>query len=124
VAPQAKPKVVQHRKAKRHKQRVKHVVPAAPKPKAQVKPTTVVNVAGVSATLETSQTDAARRAFVISGVGLAALLFLLVVSVPATAMRFTAPGRVIMDHQTDLVLSGIALLLLTALLYAVTGTGS
>jgi len=86
--------------------------------------TSVVNVAGVTATVGTNQVDAVQRAFVISGIGLAALMFLLVVSVPATAMRFTAAGRVVMDHQTDLVLSGIGLLLLTALLFAVTGTGS
>jgi hypothetical protein len=40
--------------------------------------------------------------------------------VPATAARFTPPGRVLMDHQTDLLLIGIALLLLTALLFYLT----
>jgi hypothetical protein len=47
-------------------------------------------------------------------------MFLLVVTVPATAARFTPPGRALMDHQTDLVLIGVALLLLTALLFYVT----
>ena len=52
-----------------------------------------------------------------------ALLFFIVLAVPATAARFTPPGRVLMDHQTDLVLIGVAILLITALLFAVTGTG-
>ena len=64
--------------------------------------------------------EAVRRGLVIGGIGIAALLFLLVVAIPATAMRFSAPGRIVMDHQTDLVLSGIATLLLTALLFLVT----
>ena len=69
----------------------------------------------------TTSGDGVRRGLVIAGVGLAALLFLLVVTIPATTARFTAPGRVVMDHQTDLVLAGVATLLLTALLFAVTG---
>jgi hypothetical protein len=124
VTPHATPKVV-HRKHKRHKTRAKQITPAPkPKPKAQVEGASIVKIAGVSATVETNQPNTVRRAFVISGIGLAALLFLLVVSVPATAMRFTAAGRVVMDHQTDLVLAGIATLLLTALLFAITGIGS
>lgn len=89
-----------------------------------MKQPSVAQTAAVTATVQTSQSDAVRRAFIISGMGLAALLFLIVVSVPATAVRFTPPGRVVMDHQTDLVLTGIAVLALTALLFAVTGTGS
>jgi len=122
VTTHAKPKVVHHRKHKRHK-RAKHIAPV-PKPEAQVKDTNAVRVAGVPAAVGTNQADAVRRAFVIAGIGLAALMFLLVVSVPATAMRFTTAGRVVMDHQTDLLLTGVALLLLTALLFIVTGTGS
>jgi hypothetical protein len=45
------------------------------------------------------------------------------VTVPSTAARYTPPGRVLMDHQTDFVLVGIAVLLLTALLFAVIGNG-
>jgi hypothetical protein len=123
VTTHAKPNVVHHRAHKRHKKSVKQVAPT-PKPKPQVKDASVVKSSGLTATVATNQADAVRRAFVISGIGLAALMFLLVVSVPATAMRFTAAGRVVMDHQTDLVLTGIALLALTALLFAVTGTGS
>ena len=50
VTPHATPKVV-HRKHKRHKTRAKHITPA-PKPKAQVEGTSVVKIAGVSATVE------------------------------------------------------------------------
>src|SRR5262249_5245527 len=64
------------------------------------------------------------RSLVIAGIGLAALLFLLAVAVPSTAARYTPPGRLLMDHQTDLVLVGVALLLLAALLFAVVGHGS
>jgi hypothetical protein len=107
---------------RRHKAVKKAVV--VPKVKTQVKAANVVHVAGVpTAAVTTNSSDAIRRSFVIAGIGLAALLFLLVLTVPATGARFTPPGRVLMDHQIDLVLVGIAVLLLTALLFAVTGNG-
>jgi hypothetical protein len=95
-----------------------------PTPQGQVKHASVVRIAGVPAAAATDPTDAIRRGLVIGGLGLAAVIFLLVVSVPATAMRFTSAGRAVMDHQTDLLLTGVGLLLATALLFAVTGTGS
>jgi hypothetical protein len=101
--------------------------PAAvvPKVHAQVKHASGVKIDGVptAAVTTASASDAIRRSLVIAGIGAAALLFLLVLAVPATAARFTPPGRVLMDHQTDLVLVGVAILLLTALLFAVTGNG-
>ncbi len=117
VVHHAKKKVV-HRKKK---QRPVQHVSVAPKPKAQVKHANVVHVAGVPTAATTDDTGNVRRTLVISGIGLAALLFLIVVVVPASAARFTAPGRVVMDHQTDFVLAGIALLVLTVLLFAATG---
>jgi hypothetical protein len=118
-----KAKVVHH--ARKHKKRHKRAKPVVTKPNdAQVKDASVVRIAGVpTAAVTTSGSDALRRSLVIAGIGLAALLFLLVVTVPATAARFTPPGRALMDHQTDLVLIGVALLLLTALLFVVTGNG-
>ena len=91
---------------------------------AQVKHESVVKINGVpTAAVTTDASDAIRRSLVIAGIGLAALLFLLVLAVPATAARFTPPGRVLMDHQTDFVLVGVAILLLTALVFALTGNG-
>jgi hypothetical protein len=98
----------------------KHVA-VAPKPKAEVKGVNVVRTrVPVAATVSSPERDAVRRAVVITGIGIAALLFLLVVTVPATRIRFTGPGRIVMDRQTDLVLTGVAMLLLTALLLLVT----
>ena len=94
------------------------------KPIAQVQHPAVVHLAPVRApALAPKQEDPVRRAFVVGGLGGAALLFLLVLTVPATGLRFTAAGRLVIDHQTDLVVAGIAALVLTGLLFAVTGTG-
>jgi len=83
-----------------------------------------VHVAGVpAAAVAVSGSDVVRSPLVIFGIALAAMLFLLVVTVPSTAARFTPPGRVLMDHQTHVVLVGAAVLLLTGLLFAVTGNG-
>ena len=117
-------KAVRHaRKASRRHKRAKRAA-VTPKVHAQVKHASVVHIVGVpTAAVATNGSDAARRSLVIAGIGLAAILFLLVVTVPASAARFTPPGRVLMDHQTDLVLAGIAILLLSALLFAFTGNG-
>ena len=101
---------------------------AKPKPAPQPQPTTTpiarINVGSPTAAVTTPpRSDSLRRALVMAGIGFAALLFLIVVTVPATGVRFTAPGRVVIDHQTDLVVVGVATLLLTALLFAVTGGG-
>jgi hypothetical protein len=101
-------------------------IAVAPTPKptpaaAQVKGASAVHVAGVPAAVATSESHSLARAAVISGFGLAALFFLVVVTLPSTAARFTPPGRVLMDHQTHVVLGGLAVLLLTVLLLAVTG---
>jgi hypothetical protein len=116
------PKVV-HR-ARRHKRAHKRPKPVVVAPKVhEVKHAAVVQVAAVPTAATTTGADAVRRSLTIAGVGLAAILFLLVLAIPSTAARFTPPGRVLMDHQTDLLLVGIAVLLLTGLLFAVTGNG-
>ena len=119
-----KKKVVHHRAHKRvqHK-RVQHVV-TTPKVQTPAKAPAVVKVSGVpTAAVTTTNSDAIRRTLIIAGMGIAALLFFLVFAVPATGVRFTAPGRVLMDHQMDLVLVGVAILVVTVLLFAMTGTG-
>jgi hypothetical protein len=108
---------------KRLHKRTRRVV-TTPKVHAHVKGASVVKINDVpTAAAATNSSDAARRSLVIAGLGLSALLFVLVLAIPATGARFTAPGRVLMDHQLDLVLVGAAVLILTALLFAVTGTG-
>lgn len=113
-----------HRTNKKHRHAAAKPKPA---PAPQVQPTTTIahiNVSSpASAVTAPTSGDALRRLLVIAGIGFAALLFLIVLAVPATAARFTPPGRVVIDHQTDLVLAGVATLLLTALLFAVTGGG-
>jgi hypothetical protein len=112
---------------RKQKKPLRHVATKSkPVPQPQPKPTPVahINVGSPTAAVTTPASgDSLRRALVIAGMGFAAVLFLIVVAVPATGARFTAPGRVVIDHQTDLVLVGVATLLLTALLFAVTGGG-
>lgn len=110
------------RHTRRHKRATPHAVAA--KIQGQVKGATVVHVAGVpTAAAAATGSDVVHSPLVIFGIALAAILFLLVVTVPSTAARFTPPGRVLMDHQSDLVLLGLAVLLVTALLFALTGNG-
>lgn len=117
------PRVTHH--AKKHRRHV--VAKPKPAPQPQVQPTTTIphiNVGSPTAAVAApANGQAIRRLLVIAGIGFAALLFLVVVTVPATGARFTTPGRVVIDHQTDLLLAGVATLLLTALLFAVTGGG-
>jgi hypothetical protein len=104
-------------------ERLRHVV-TKPKVNAHVKGASVVKINNVpTAAAATNPPDATRRPLVIVGLGLSALLFMLVLAIPATGARFTATGRVLMDHQLGLVLMGAAVLVLTALLFAATGTG-
>ena len=86
-----------------------------------MKDASAVRISGVPAAAATTNgAGAMRSALVIGGLGFAALVFLLVLTVPATAARYTAAGRVVMDRQTDMVLVGLASLLLVALLFLVT----
>ncbi len=59
----------------------------------------------------------------IAGVSFAALLFLLAATVPGTAVRFTPVGRVVIDHQQDFVLVGLAAFMITVFVYILTGHG-
>jgi hypothetical protein len=124
VVHHSQPKVVNRLRhhVRAHKRAKPKPVVVAPKVH-EVKHAAVVNVAAVPTAATTSGGDAVRRWLTIAGVGLAAILFLLVIALPSTAARFTPPGRVLMDHQTDLLLVGIAVLLLTGVLFAVMGNG-
>ena len=59
----------------------------------------------------------------IAGVTFAALLFLLAAAVPGTPVRFTPVGRVVFEHQQDLVLVGLAAFVITVFVYVLTGHG-
>jgi hypothetical protein len=59
----------------------------------------------------------------IAGVSFAALLFLLAATVPGTPARFTPVGRVVIDHQQDFVLVGVAAFVITVFVYILTGHG-
>jgi hypothetical protein len=100
------------------KPRVTQVI-AAPKPTPQraTKPHVARIHIGPQTAAVTPSTDE-ERSLVIAGLAVAVLLFLLVVAVPSTGARFTAPGRVVMGHQIDLVLAGAADLLVTGIVFA------
>jgi hypothetical protein len=59
----------------------------------------------------------------IGGVGFAAFLFLVAAALPGTPARFTPVGRVVIDHQQDLVLVGLAAFVITVFVYVLTGHG-
>jgi hypothetical protein len=59
----------------------------------------------------------------IAGVTFAALLFLLAAAVPGTSARFTPVGRVVIEHQQELVLVGVGSFVITLFVYVITGHG-
>jgi hypothetical protein len=68
--------------------------------------------------------DAAIRSILfIGGISFAALLFLLAATVPGTPAGFTPVGRVVIEHQQDFVLTGVAAFVITVFVYLLTGHG-
>jgi hypothetical protein len=61
--------------------------------------------------------------FLLVGLLFGALLLTIVILVPASAARFTLPGRVVIQHQLDLAILGLAMVMLTLLVYALGTTG-
>ena len=116
------PSVHKKKVAKRRPKPVQRSTTVAPKRTVGEKPAPPVYVQiGTPTAAVRSDDDAIRRVLIITGLAVSIVLFLLAAAVPATAARFTPPGRVVMDHQVDLVLSGLATLLLTVMLSLVTG---
>jgi hypothetical protein len=74
-----------------------------------------------AAAVTSTSSDTNQRGFVIAGLGLAAVLFLLVAAVPSTAARSTTAGRVVVYHRVNLLIAGILSLLSTAILFAMSG---
>jgi len=63
------------------------------------------------------------RILFVAGVSFAALLFLLAATVPGTPARFTPVGRIVIEHQQDFVLVGVAAFAITVFVYLLTGHG-
>ena len=82
-----------------------------------------VLVGAKRAPLSTGGDAALTQVLFIAGVTFASLLFLLAAAVPSTAVRFTPVGRVVLEHQQDFVLVGIASLVITVFVYVLTGHG-
>jgi hypothetical protein len=129
VVHHAKPKAVHHRKQKR-KKRVVHVksaptartqappnLQAPPDPQAQPKQNVVAPIP-VAITPKSGKNTSSGLLF--AGVALAALLFFIVWAVPTTPARYTHAGRVVIDHQVDLLLAGVGTLLVTAMVFLLT----
>jgi hypothetical protein len=72
---------------------------------------------------QTSGDAAVTSILFIGGVSFAAFLFLLAAALPGTPARFTPVGRVVIDHQQDLVLVGLAAFVITIFVYVLTGHG-
>jgi hypothetical protein len=122
--PHARPRRVVRRHATPARHHAKPRVATVTRPKPAPEPAAERRIARMQVAPETEAVTAATAGaphdgFVIAGLAVAALLFFLVVALPATGARFTAPGRVLIDHQFDLVLAGLAALALSAILLTV-----
>jgi hypothetical protein len=78
---------------------------------------------GVKQTHSSSGGSGITSALFIAGVTFAALLFLLAAAVPGLHVRYTPVGRVVFEHQQDLVLVGLAAFIITVFVYVLTGHG-
>ena len=65
----------------------------------------------------------AGRILLLAGFLLGALLVAIAMVLPAIAARFTLPGRVVIEHQMDLAILGVALSMAIVLVYLVGTTG-
>jgi hypothetical protein len=86
-------------------------------------PATLVPVGAKQDPSSSSGGHAITGVLFIAGVTFAALLFLLAAAVPGTPVRFTPVGRVVFEHQQDLVLVGLAAFVITVFVYVLTGHG-
>jgi hypothetical protein len=115
-----------HRVVRKHKQH-KAKKPAATKPAPTTAPepalVTPVRVGAMRGPVDTAGEGVVTGALFVVGVTFAALLFLLAAAVPGTPVRFTPAGRVVIEHQQDFVLVGIAALVISAFVYVLTGHG-
>ena len=119
-----KPHVV--RRPKRHQQKAQKPAVTTTMPTETTPSPSVLIPVPLGARHTTSQPGAesmVTSVLFIAGVSFAALLFLLAATVPGTPARFTPVGRVVIEHQQDLVLVGIAAFMITVFVYLLTGHG-
>ena len=96
---------------------------AAPKSPDPVK----VGVAGArverTAIASSAPRDHVAVVFLLVGLLFGALLMTIAILVPASAARFTLPGRVVRQHQSDLKILGLGMVMATLLGYALATAG-
>jgi hypothetical protein len=126
-APTVRKATPKKRDVKKPKRAVKIVVsPPVERPLRSTSDAIILDpvlVGAKRAPLSTSGDTALTQVLFIAGVTFASLLFLLAAAVPSTAVRFTPVGRVVLEHQQDFVLVGIASLVITVFVYVLTGHG-
>jgi hypothetical protein len=109
-----------------HDKQAKKPAVTTPVPAGTPEPSVVIPVVPLGArrtSPPTSGEGVVTSVLFVAGVSFAALLFLLAAMVPGTPVRFTPVGRVVIDHQQDFVLVGLAAFLITVFTYLLTGHG-
>jgi hypothetical protein len=119
-----KPRQVHRRRQHPHvKRSVAPLVAAATKLPGPVK----VGVAGAqverTALASPATSGNVAEIFLLAVFALGALLVTVAMVIPASAARFTLPGRVVIEHQVDLAIFGIAVSAGTVLVYALGTAG-
>jgi hypothetical protein len=113
-------------KPKRHQKQAKKPAVTTAVPADTTEPSIIIPVVPVGARRTGPPTGGegmVTGVLFVAGVSFAALLFLLAAMVPGTPVRFTPIGRVVIDHQQDFVLVGLAAFLITVFTYLLTGHG-
>jgi cytoskeletal protein RodZ len=122
----SKPKVIKKQKVVVHKKKPPAAKPAVttstPADTTPV-PALLVPVGARQTRSSGSGDHAVTSVLFIAGVTFAGLLFLLAAAVPGTPVRFTPVGRIVFEHQQDLVLVGLAAFIITVFVYLLTGHG-
>jgi hypothetical protein len=122
TTPRVTRKVRKH-KARTHKKPAPVVVTSTPAETTPAPAAVIPPAIPVGAQVGRSSGNAVASMLFIAGVTFAALLFLLAAAVPGTSVRFTPVGRVVLEHQQDLVLVGVGAFVITVFVYLITGHG-
>ena len=117
------PHHARHKTAKRHRrQHPKEAATKAIQPQPAAGPLPfaggLVPAQRASASVTKEAQDPALL-ILLSGMGGALLLIVIVTWLPSTPLRATAAGRVAIDHQTDLLVAGIGAFLISLVVYVV-----